>query len=147
MIWDAARKRAFKNQLFEQFARIGKALASGSTVLSGSLTLVGVAPGLFAQNGNSAGVAAGTYVRASALNAPGTGAPYDNSTNPFLYATTFFKSHRFSIGEPPNSRRPSPKRTGAISWGTGPRQFTTRAVSTRNNAWSLFTLRRPTTTF
>jgi uncharacterized protein (TIGR03437 family) len=39
--------------------------------LSGSLTLAGVAPGLFAQNGNSAGVAAGTYVRASALNAPG----------------------------------------------------------------------------
>lgn len=26
---DAARKRAFRNQLFEQFARIGKALASG----------------------------------------------------------------------------------------------------------------------
>jgi uncharacterized protein (TIGR03437 family) len=48
-----------------------KVMRSGSTVLSGSLTLAGVAPGLFAQNGNSAGVAAGTYVRASALNAPG----------------------------------------------------------------------------
>ena len=42
-----------------------KVMRSGSTVLTGSLTVATVSPGLYSQNGNGAGVAAATYVRAS----------------------------------------------------------------------------------
>ena len=45
-----------------------KVTRSGSTVLTGSLTIAAVSPGLYAQNGNGAGVAAAAYVRASAPN-------------------------------------------------------------------------------
>jgi len=45
-----------------------KVTRGGSTVLTGSLTVAAVSPGLYAQNGNGAGVAAGAYVRASAPN-------------------------------------------------------------------------------
>jgi uncharacterized protein (TIGR03437 family) len=43
-----------------------KVMVSGSTVLTGSLTVATVAPGLFTANGNGAGVAAATALRASA---------------------------------------------------------------------------------
>jgi uncharacterized protein (TIGR03437 family) len=46
-----------------------KVTRSGTTVLSGSLTIAGVSPGLYAANGNGAGVAAAAYVRASAPTA------------------------------------------------------------------------------
>jgi uncharacterized protein (TIGR03437 family) len=46
-----------------------KVMVSGSTVLTGSLTVATVAPGLFTSNGNGAGVAAATALRASASGA------------------------------------------------------------------------------
>ena len=46
-----------------------KVMRSGSTVLTGSFTVAAVSPGLFAENGNGAGVAAGAYLRASAPTA------------------------------------------------------------------------------
>jgi len=42
-----------------------KVMRSGSTVLTGSLTVATVSPGLYSENGNGAGVAAAAYVRAS----------------------------------------------------------------------------------
>jgi uncharacterized protein (TIGR03437 family) len=44
-----------------------KVMRSGTTVLTGSLSVAAVSPGLYSANGNGAGVAAATYVRASAL--------------------------------------------------------------------------------
>jgi uncharacterized protein (TIGR03437 family) len=44
-------------------------MRSGTIVLTGALTIAAVSPGLYAANGNGAGVAAGAYVRASAPNA------------------------------------------------------------------------------
>ena len=46
-----------------------KVTRPGTTVLSGSLTIASVSPGLYAANGNGAGVAAATYFRASAPSA------------------------------------------------------------------------------
>jgi uncharacterized protein (TIGR03437 family) len=45
-----------------------KVIRSGTTALTGSLTIAAVSPGLYSANGNGAGVAAATYVRASAPN-------------------------------------------------------------------------------
>jgi uncharacterized protein (TIGR03437 family) len=48
-----------------------KVLRAGATVLTGSVTVASISPGLYSENGNGAGVAAATYVRASAPLAPG----------------------------------------------------------------------------
>lgn len=45
-----------------------KVMRSGAPVLTGSLTIAAVAPGLYAANGNGAGVAAAAYFRGSAPN-------------------------------------------------------------------------------
>jgi uncharacterized protein (TIGR03437 family) len=47
-----------------------KVTRSGRTVLTGSLTIGPVSPGVYSANGNSAGVAAAAYVRTSTPNAP-----------------------------------------------------------------------------
>ncbi len=47
-----------------------KVMRGGNTVLTGSLTVASVSPGLYSANGNGAGVAAAAYVRASAPTAP-----------------------------------------------------------------------------
>jgi len=46
-----------------------KVTRGGATVLSGSLTIAAVSPGLYSANGNGAGVAAATYFRGSAPSA------------------------------------------------------------------------------
>jgi uncharacterized protein (TIGR03437 family) len=45
-----------------------KVTRGGTTAVTGSLTIAAVSPGLYSANGNGAGVAAATYVRASAPN-------------------------------------------------------------------------------
>lgn len=48
-----------------------KVMRGGATVLTGSITVAPVSPGLYSENGNGAGVAAATYVRASDPLSPG----------------------------------------------------------------------------